>query len=71
MKRIEQDALNILLSRRAYLVFLDGRVCERALPATLLEFSLYRLSVRILEAFDATAVLVCFGLFFAIESPPY
>lgn len=37
-------------------------VCANALPATLLEFELYLPSRRIVEALEATDLLVCFVL---------
>ncbi len=51
-----------------YLLFLFERVCDRALAATLLDFGLYLLSRRILEALLATLELVCFLL--PIKFPP-
>ena len=44
-------------------------VWDSALPATLFEALLYRPSVKILEALDATDLLVCF--LFAKISPPH
>lgn len=45
-----------MLSWWGYLVFL---VCAKALPATLLEALLYLPSFRILDAVEATDLLVC------------
>lgn len=45
-----------MLSWGGYLVFL---VCAKALPATLLEALLYLPSFRILDAVEATDLLVC------------
>lgn len=44
----------------AYLPLLLVLVCDKALPATLLDVLLYLSSERILEAFEATDLLVCF-----------
>ncbi len=48
---------NILLVLKVYLLFLDAR-CDNALPATLFEFLLYEAFRRILEAVEATFLLV-------------
>jgi hypothetical protein len=48
---------------------LDG-VWESALPATDFDLSLKRLSVKILDAFDATEGLVCL-VFFGIMDAPF
>ena len=53
-----------------YLLFFEPRVWANALPAALLDLSLYRLSRRISEAILATRLLVSF-LFAGIISPPY
>lgn len=45
-------------------------VCAKALAATDFESLLYRLSLKILDAFVATDLLVCLELL-AIFSPPF
>ncbi len=58
------------LVRAPYLVFLPGRVWDRALAATLLTRAELLGLESSLAALDATALLVCLEFAFAIRSPP-
>ncbi len=62
-----QKPLNYL---RLRLRLLRGLACDKAEPATDLEFLLYRLSRNIRDALRATERLVCLLLDFAMQSPP-
>ncbi len=67
----EQDAATSCSVGRAIYFFLVGFAWDRALPATLFDAVPKRLSLRILEAVVATALLVCFVFRDAIVSPPF